>query len=78
MVITPGPPSHNSYHLQWLLIIDSTGETIPPMGKEIKLTVLQSTKAIVIYIYIYCKSFLVEKFYGFHGSIGNRETFPVK
>ena len=27
---------------------------------------------------IYCKSFNVEKFRGFRGSISNRETFPVK
>ena len=27
---------------------------------------------------VYCKSFGVEKFYGFGESIGSRETFPVK
>ena len=29
-------------------------------------------------ITIYCKLFEVEKFRGFHGSIGKRETFTVK
>ena len=28
--------------------------------------------------YVYCKSFKVEKFLGFHGSIGKHETFTVK
>ena len=27
---------------------------------------------------VYCKSFEVEKFRGFRGLIGDRETFPVK
>ena len=27
---------------------------------------------------VYCKSFTMEKFCDFHGSISNRETFPVK
>ena len=27
---------------------------------------------------VYCKSFVVEKLLGFHGSISNRKTFPVK
>ena len=29
-------------------------------------------------ITVYCKTFKVEKFHGFHRSIGNRKTFPVK
>ena len=38
---------------------------------------LYTSNGIILYT-VYCKSFEVEKFRGFRGLTGDRETFPVK
>ena len=58
-------------------------ETFAPDKIEVHIyPLLTKSRAVLqlhpVYNSVYCKSFTVEKFCGFHGSISNRETFPVK
>ena len=39
---------------------------------------ITQTLAAKVFNTVHYKSFGVEKFHGFHGLIGNHETFPVK
>ena len=47
------------------------------MAADLEYSSLMENKTWELYT-VYCKSFEVEKFHGFRGLIGDRETFPAK